>query len=152
MVLYKRRHHKYLETSLSFVYKKCKKKKWKIAKKKRRKQETKNNKITNWAISRVPLYCHIPNVYTVYEYIVFLKARDRTASFSLQQVSLALSADLALSLFLSLSHTLSTCLEYHWSSLECQTSVEQLYMVSHWVRPSSGDARDGCVFKAAKLQ
>lgn len=124
MVLYKRRHHKYLETSLSFVYKKCKKKKRKIAKKKRRKQETKNNKITNWAISRVPLYCHIPNVYTVYEYIVFLKARDRTASFSLQQVSLALSADLALSLplfhslsrSLSVSRLVSSIIEVRWNA------------------------------------
>lgn len=131
MVLYKRRHHKYLETSLSFVYKKCKKKKRKLQKKKSRKQETKNNKITNWAISRVPLYCHIPNVYTVYEYIVFLKARDRTASFSLQQVSLALSADLALSLPLSryLSHSLDlsrVSLKFAGMPNKCRTIVHGL--------------------------
>lgn len=51
----------------------------------------KNNKTTNWAI-------YIPYI----PYIVFLKARDRTASFSLQQVSSLAEFSLSFSLSLSL--------------------------------------------------
>lgn len=117
MVLYKRRHHKYLETSLSIVYTKENKNEKQNRKKKTR-NKTKRKKITKIQTGRYKSSTNPPfSIYHIYNvYIVFLKARDRTASFSLQQVSSLAQFSLALFVSLFLSRLVSNIIEVRWNA------------------------------------